>query len=69
VTFVVTRVPIIIIAELAAVIVGQRAGVHYAASENPLLAVWGRWDAEHYIGIATSGYSEPSRRSFRSTRC
>jgi hypothetical protein len=57
VTFVVTRVPIIIIAELAAVIVGQRAGVHFAASENPLLAVWGRWDAEHYIGIATSGYS------------
>ncbi len=57
VTFVVTRVPIIIIAELAAVIVGQRAGVHFAASENPLLAVWGRWDAEHYIGIATTGYS------------
>ena len=57
VTFVVTRVPIIIIAELATVIVGQRAGVHFAASENPLLAVWGRWDAEHYIGIATNGYS------------
>ena len=57
VTFVVTRVPILIIAELAAVIVGQRAGVHFAASENPLLAVWGRWDAEHYIGIATNGYS------------
>jgi hypothetical protein len=57
VTFVVTRVPIIIIAELAAVIVGQRAGVHFAASGNPLLAVWGRWDAEHYIGIATTGYS------------
>ena len=32
VTFVVTRVPIVIIAELAAVIVGQRAGVHFAAS-------------------------------------
>jgi hypothetical protein len=57
VTFVVTRVPIIIIAELAAVIVLQRAGVHFAASENPLLAVWGHWDAEHYIGIATNGYS------------
>jgi hypothetical protein len=57
VTFVVTRVPIVIIAELAAVIVGQRAGVHFAASGNPLLAVWGRWDAEHYIGIATAGYS------------
>jgi hypothetical protein len=57
VTFVVTRFSIVIIAELAAVIIGQRAGVHFAASENPLLAVWGRWDAEHYIGIATNGYS------------
>jgi len=57
VTFVVTRVPIIIIAELATVIIGQRAGVHFSASTNPLLAVWGRWDAEHYIGIATNGYS------------
>ena len=56
-TFVVTRVPIIIIAELATIIVGQRAGIHFAASTNPLLAVWGRWDAEHYIGIATTGYS------------
>jgi hypothetical protein len=56
-TFFVTRVPLLIIAELASVIIGQRAGDHYAASTNPLLAVWGRWDAEHYIGIATSGYS------------
>jgi hypothetical protein len=57
VTFVVTRVPIIIIAELATIIIGQRAGTHFQASANPLLAVWGRWDAEHYIGIATNGYS------------
>ncbi len=57
VTFVVTRISLVIIAELAAVIIGQRAGVHFAASGNPLLAVWGRWDAEHYIGIATNGYS------------
>ncbi len=56
-TFVVTRIPIIIIAELATIIIGQRAGTHFAASTNPLLAVWGRWDAEHYIGIATNGYS------------
>jgi hypothetical protein len=62
VTFVVTRASIIIIAELAAVIIGQRAGVHFSASSNPLLAVWGRWDAEHYIGIATAGYigTEPA---------
>jgi hypothetical protein len=56
-TFIVTRASIVIIAELAAVIIGQRAGEHFAASTNPLLAVWGRWDAEHYIGIATNGYS------------
>jgi hypothetical protein len=57
VTFVVTRVPIFVIAELAAIIIGQRAGVHFSASNIPLLAVWGRWDAEHYIGIASNGYA------------
>jgi len=55
-TFLVTRVSIIVIAELASVVVGQRPGEHYAASANPMLAVWGRWDAEHYLGIATQGY-------------
>jgi hypothetical protein len=57
VTFVVTRLVLVVIAEIAAVVIGQRPGVHYAASDNPLLAVWGRWDAEHYIGIARDGYS------------
>ncbi|MEO7039067.1 MAG: mannosyltransferase family protein [Candidatus Elarobacter sp.] len=56
-TFITTRLPMIAIAELASVIVGQRPGIHYAASTNPLLAVWGRWDAEHYLGIARNGYS------------
>jgi hypothetical protein len=56
-TFALTRIPIVIIAELAAVIIGQRAGVHFTASHIPLLAVWGRWDAEHYLGIAANGYS------------
>jgi len=56
-TFALTRIPIVIIAELAAVIIGARAGVHFTASHIPLLAVWGRWDAEHYIGIAINGYS------------
>jgi hypothetical protein len=56
-TFLVTRLPLIAIAEIAAVVIGQRPGVHYAASPNPLLAVWGRWDAEHYLGIASNGYS------------
>jgi hypothetical protein len=61
-TFVMTRLPMIAIAELAAMVIGQRPGVHYAASANPLLAVWGRWDAEHYLRIATQGYfgTEPA---------
>jgi hypothetical protein len=57
VTFLMTRLPLIAIAELAAMVIGQRPGTHYAASENPLLAVWGRWDAEHYLTIAHNGYS------------
>jgi len=56
VTFVVTRLPIIVIAELASVIIAQRPGQHIAASSNPLLAVWGRWDAVHYLDIARRGY-------------
>lgn len=56
VDFIVSRVAIIVIAELAAVIIGQRAGVHVQESRNLLLAVWGRWDAVHYIDIATTGY-------------
>lgn len=55
-TFVTTRIPILLIAELAAVLIGQRPGQHVAASANPLLAVWGRWDAVHYLDIARRGY-------------
>ncbi len=54
--FAATRLAIIIIAELAAVIIGQRAGVHVQESSHALLAVWGRWDAVHYLDIATQGY-------------
>jgi hypothetical protein len=56
ITFIVTRLPLLAIAELASMVIGQRPGVHYSASDNPLLAVWGRWDAEHYLGIASHGY-------------
>ncbi|MBV8355061.1 MAG: glycosyltransferase family 39 protein, partial [Candidatus Eremiobacteraeota bacterium] len=56
ITFLVTRAPIILIAELAAVTIGQRPGIHVATSSNPALAVWGRWDAVHYIQIAAAGY-------------
>ncbi len=55
--FLVSRAAIIVIAELAAVIIGQRAGVHVQESRHLLLAVWGRWDAVHYLTIATQGYS------------
>ena len=54
--FLVTRIAIIVIAELAAVIIGQRAGTHVQESRTLLLAVWGRWDAVHYLDIATHGY-------------
>jgi Mannosyltransferase (PIG-V) len=54
--FLATRAAIIVIAELAAVIVGQRPGTHVQESRSLLLAVWGRWDAVHYIDIATQGY-------------
>jgi hypothetical protein len=56
-TFLMTRLPLIAIAELASMVIGQRPGVHYSASDNPLLAAWGRWDAEHYLRIAMHGYS------------
>ena len=56
VDFLATRAAIIVIAELAAVIIGQRAGTHVQESRHVLLAVWGRWDAVHYLDIATSGY-------------
>ncbi len=54
--YLVTRFAIIVIAELAAVIIGQRAGQHVQESRNLLFAVWGRWDAVHYINVATIGY-------------
>ena len=55
-TFVVTRLPIIVIAELASIVIAQRPGAHIAESTNPLLAVWGRWDAVHYLDISQRGY-------------
>jgi hypothetical protein len=54
--FVATRTAVIVIAELAAVIIGQRAGTHVQESTHQMLAVWGRWDAVHYLDIATQGY-------------
>ncbi len=54
--FVATRAAIIVIAELAAATIGQRPGEHVQESSSVLLAVWGRWDAVHYLDIATKGY-------------
>jgi len=56
VTYLVTRIPLIIIALLGATLIGQRAGTHWSASHDLLLTVWGRWDAQHYIEIASHGY-------------
>jgi hypothetical protein len=55
-TFVVTRIAIIVIAELASITIAQRPGTHVAESTNPLLAVWARWDAVHYLDVAQRGY-------------
>lgn len=54
--FVATRLPLIVIAPLAAVVIGQRQGEHFVASHSVWLNVWGRWDAQHYLNIATNGY-------------
>lgn len=54
--FTATRIVIIVIAEIAAVIIGQRAGTHVEESSNLLLNVWGHWDAVHYLTIAVQGY-------------
>jgi hypothetical protein len=56
ITFVTTRIPIIVIAELASIVIAQRPGEHVAESANQFLAVWGRWDAVHYLDIADRGY-------------
>ncbi|GAC1307154.1 MAG: hypothetical protein NVSMB21_10730 [Vulcanimicrobiaceae bacterium] len=56
-TFVVTRIAIIVIAELASVTIAQRPGLHVAESSNALLAVWGHWDAVHYLDVARRGYA------------
>ncbi|HEV2037849.1 MAG TPA: mannosyltransferase family protein [Candidatus Eremiobacteraceae bacterium] len=57
IAFIATRLPLIVIAPLSAVIIGQRQGEHFTASHNVWLNVWGRWDAQHYLTIATHGYS------------
>lgn len=56
IAFIATRLPLIVIAPLAAVIIGQRQGEHFVASHSVWLNVWGRWDAQHYLAIATTGY-------------
>lgn len=56
VVFVATRVPLMLIAPLAAIVIGQRQGHHFDPAHGVLLDVWGRWDAQHYLDIATVGY-------------
>jgi Gpi18-like mannosyltransferase len=56
VVFIATRVPLMIIAPLAAIVIGQRQGQHFSPGRGVLLDVWGRWDAQHYLAIAAQGY-------------
>ncbi|HME82030.1 MAG TPA: mannosyltransferase family protein [Candidatus Eremiobacteraceae bacterium] len=54
--FAATRVPLIIIASVAAIVIGQRAGHHWSPQHGLALDVWSRWDAQHYLDIAQFGY-------------
>ena len=54
--FLATRIPLIIISSLATIVIGQRAGHHWSPGHNIMLDVWSRWDAQHYLAIATIGY-------------
>lgn len=56
VVFAATRIPLMLIAPLSAIVIGQRQGHHFSAEHGVLLDVWGRWDAEHYLAIASQGY-------------
>ena len=56
VVFVATRVPLMLIAPVAEIVIGQRQGHHFSTEHGVLLDVWGRWDAQHYLTIATQGY-------------
>jgi Gpi18-like mannosyltransferase len=54
--FLATRIPLIIISSFAAIVIGQRAGHHWSPAHGIMLDVWSRWDAQHYLDIATIGY-------------
>jgi Gpi18-like mannosyltransferase len=54
--FLATRIPLILISSLAAIVIGQRAGHHWSPGRGIVLDVWGRWDAQHYLDIAVQGY-------------
>ena len=54
--FFVTRIPIVAVAELSSRLVPLSPGKHVSVSQDPWLAVWGRWDAVHYLDIARVGY-------------
>ncbi|MBV8083021.1 MAG: glycosyltransferase family 39 protein [Candidatus Eremiobacteraeota bacterium] len=54
--FFATRIPLIIIASVAAIVIGQRAGHHWSPQHGLILDVWSRWDAQHYLDIAQLGY-------------
>ena len=56
VVFLATRVPLIIISSFAAILLGQRAGQHWSPAHGIMFDVWSRWDAQHYLDIATIGY-------------
>ena len=54
--FGVSRVIVVIVAELAALFIGDRGAAHPASVARASLDVWSRWDGAHYLAIAHDGY-------------
>ena len=56
IVFGVSRVLTVIVAELAALFIGDRGAAHPASVARASLDVWTRWDGAHYLAIAHDGY-------------
>jgi Gpi18-like mannosyltransferase len=54
--FFVTKIPVIGIALLSSAFIPVSGHGHPVASTNPVLNIFARWDAVHYLEIARSGY-------------
>jgi Gpi18-like mannosyltransferase len=58
-----THLVMLILTYLATLFTSQRASGQHAVLQT-LLFFWNRWDTNHFVGIATSGYSQPVDTAF-----